>query len=109
MKGGDIMTDKQDKHEAHEKKTGVSPIAAAVTGAVVGAGVAVVGVKAMEDEKTREKVKQVLENARDQAVQYVQNAQKKMPAQGKDILQHAGKKIKDLSAMSEEKQQAKKK
>lgn len=48
----------QKKQEEGQK--GVSPVAAAIAGAVVGAGVAVAGAMVMKDEKTQAKVKEVL-------------------------------------------------
>jgi len=43
-----------------KKKDIVNPIAAAVTGAAVGAGVAIAGAIALKDEKNRKKIKGVL-------------------------------------------------
>lgn len=62
----------QNKHD-----DGISPAIAAVTGAVIGAGVAVAAV-AMQDEKNREKVKEVLSNVKDHAVGYVEDMQKQV-------------------------------
>jgi hypothetical protein len=61
---------KQDK-----RKSGIDPVAAAVTGAIVGAGVAVAGAVALKDKKNRENVKQVLNNVKDQAVGYMEKMQ----------------------------------
>lgn len=49
-----------------EVKSGISPIAAAVTGAVIGAGIAVAGAVALKDEKNRDKVNEVLGNIKEQ-------------------------------------------
>lgn len=59
-----------------ETKGGVNPVIVAVTGAIVGAGVAVAGTIALQDEKKREKVKGVLSNVKDQAMEYMENMQK---------------------------------
>ena len=47
-----------------QNKSSVSPVTAAVTGAIVGAGAAVVGIAAMRDEKTRAKAKKILHQAK---------------------------------------------
>lgn len=59
-----------------KNKPQVSSVAAAVTGAVVGAGVAVAGAVALKDKKNREKVKEVLTNMKDQAMSYMSDMQK---------------------------------
>lgn len=71
------MTDQNQKKQ-NEGKGGVNPVVAVVTGAIVGAGVAVAGAVALNDKKNREKVKKVLTNAKDQAVEYVEKMQKEM-------------------------------
>lgn len=50
----------------------MNPMAVAVTGVVVGAGVAIAGAMALKDEKNRKKVKDVLLNAKDQASEYIE-------------------------------------
>lgn len=65
-----IHTQKDDMHSK-----GVSPVAAAVTGAVVGAGVAVAGAVALKDKKNREKVKEVLTTVKEQAMNYIEDIQ----------------------------------
>lgn len=54
-------------------KDGINPIVAAVTGAVVGAGIAIAGAIALKDEDTRDQVKEVFANAKDQAMGYVED------------------------------------
>ena len=56
-----------------KQKEGINPIMAGITGAVVGAGVAVAASKVLKKEKTRKKVKDVLSNVKDQTIGYVQN------------------------------------
>lgn len=51
-------------------------VAAAVTGAVVGAGIGVAGAVVMSDKNNREKMGKVFIGVRDQAVGYVTNIQK---------------------------------
>lgn len=60
----------------NKKQNGISPIVAAVTGVVVGAGIAVAGAVALSDEKNREKVKEALTNAKDKTISYVEDVQK---------------------------------
>ncbi|HVZ11718.1 MAG TPA: hypothetical protein VG965_01690 [Patescibacteria group bacterium] len=56
----------------------MSPLAAAATGAVIGAGAAVIGTAALKDKKNREAIKKVLTGARTSAMLYVENAQKRV-------------------------------
>lgn len=69
-------------------KHGLNPVAVAVTGAVVGAGIAVAGAVALRDEKNRDKVKKILNSAKDQALDYIEDVEihlqeAKNEAQGK--------------------------
>jgi hypothetical protein len=57
-------------------KHGINPIAVGITGAVIGAGFAVGGAVALRDKKNREKVKKVLGNAKDQAMNYLEDMRK---------------------------------
>ncbi len=72
MKAGENMTNQN--HKKKEEMGGVNSVVAAVTGVVVGAGVAVAGV-VLNDEKNRDKIKEVLTNVKDQAVGYMENVQ----------------------------------
>ena len=74
------------------KKSGFNPMTVAVTGAIVGAGVAIAGAIALNDETNRKKVKQVLTDARGQAVDYVKKIQKEI----KDKKSNAEKKFVDV-------------
>ncbi len=58
------------------KRGGFSQVAAAVAGVIVGAGVVAAGAVALKDKKNRQKVKQVLADAKDQAVEYMEEMQK---------------------------------
>lgn len=62
------MTDKN--------QNSVSPIVAGLAGAVAG-GVAVASAFVMSDKKNQKKVKDVLTNVKDQAVDYIEDMQKK--------------------------------
>lgn len=72
------------KTVAQKKQTevhgGMNPVVMAVTGAVIGAGIAVAGVGAvaLKDEKNRQKVKEALGSAKDQAVDYIEDVQKQI-------------------------------
>lgn len=50
-------------------------ISAAITGAIVGAGVTIAGAVALQDKKTREKVTKVLTDAKNQAMGYLEDMQ----------------------------------
>lgn len=56
----------------------INPVAAAVAGAVVGAGVAVAGAVVLSNKKNREKIGKVLNNAKNKAVDYVEGVQKQV-------------------------------
>jgi hypothetical protein len=74
----------QKKHD--ENKAGVGSVVAAATVAAIGAGIAVAGVAALKDEQNRKKVKKVLSNVRDQAVDYMGDMQQEM-RDTKDIVE----------------------
>ncbi len=58
------------------KATHVRPVVAAITGAVIGAGVAIAGAAVMKDEKNREKAKKAFNNVKGQAAEYIEDLQK---------------------------------
>jgi uncharacterized membrane-anchored protein YhcB (DUF1043 family) len=60
----------------NKNKTTINPVAAAVTGAVIGAGVAVAGAIALKDEKNQTKVKKALHEAKEQATDYMAEIKK---------------------------------
>lgn len=61
------MTNQKEK----EKKDGINHIVAATTVAVIGAGIAVAGAAVLQDEDNRKKVKQVLSNVKNRAINYI--------------------------------------
>jgi len=63
---------------------GMSPVAAAVTGAVVGAGAAVAGAAILRDEKNRARAKKILNNVKDKARVYVKSLEMKAETAQKD-------------------------
>ena len=84
----------------------VIPVSSAgVTGAAIGLGVAVAGaVVVLNDKKTREKVKEVFTNVKDQTLGYVENMQKqtedKKSEVEKKLAQGAGK-VKKTASLAE--------
>jgi hypothetical protein len=68
-----------DQKKQDNEKGGINPVAAAVTGAVIGAGVVAAGAVAiaLKDEKNRKKVKQTLTNVKKQAVNYMEDMENK--------------------------------
>lgn len=71
-----------------QKKDGVNPVVAAAAGVIVGAGVVAAGVVALNDEKNREKVKEVLANVKEQAKGYIEDIKKKEQAEKEEVEQN---------------------
>ena len=71
------MTDTHQQKK-HEGKTGFDLAAAAITGAIVGTGVAIAGAIALKDKKTRDKVKLAITGVKNQAVRYAKEMQKEL-------------------------------
>lgn len=65
-----------------EKNIGVNPVIIAVTGAVVGAGLAVAGV-ALSDEKNRKKIAKTATTVKDDVIHYLRNTQKQLNTEKK--------------------------
>ena len=65
-----------------QKNAGVNPVAVAVAGAVVGAGIAVAGVL-LSDEKNREKIAHVATTVKNDVTEYVEKTQKQIEAEKK--------------------------
>ena len=65
------MTDKT--RITQNKKNDVNPIIVGVTGAVIGAGIALAGAAILKDEKNRDKAKKVLENIKNSAKGYIKD------------------------------------
>lgn len=63
-----MADNKKDDHNQ-----GVSPVAAGVAGAVIGAGVAVAATKILSDEETRNKIVDKAKELRDQVKERVDN------------------------------------
>lgn len=72
-----------------EENGGVNRVVGAGIVAVVGAGIALAGAVALKDKNNRNKVKDVLTNAKDQAVERMEDLQK----QSQDKTIEAGEKL----------------
>jgi hypothetical protein len=75
----------QKQKKLEEVKNGFNQTAAVVTGAVVGAGMAVAGMIAMKDEKNRDKVKEVFTNVKNKAIDYIEDIQKQTQAKKGEV------------------------
>lgn len=60
-----------NQNKKNEGNSNVNPVIAGVTGAIIGASVAVAGSVVLSDKKNRNKVVKVLQNVKEQAVGYV--------------------------------------
>lgn len=87
------MTAAKRKTKA-SRKSDFRAAVAAVTGAVVGAGVAVVGTMALKDQKNRDKVRQALKNVKDLVEENMEKAEKKVVI-GKRKVKKITKLVKD--------------
>lgn len=68
-----MTNSKQTKEE--EKKSGFSPVIAAVAGAVVGVGVAIAGAVALADKENKQKVDDAIANTKDKAKGIIKDVQ----------------------------------
>ena len=69
------MTDSNKQKQ--DDKNRFNQVAAAVTGAVIGAGVAVAGTMVMSSKKNQDKVKKVISDVKEKAVDYIEGIQRK--------------------------------
>jgi hypothetical protein len=69
------MTETKQKGKAGGR-SGFNTVGAAVTGAVVGAGIAVAAAVALKDKNNQAKVKKVLTNVKNQAIDYMEGIKK---------------------------------
>lgn len=95
--GVKIMTNKINKKQNKENE--INPIFAGVTGAVIGAGIAIAGAIMMKDEKNRDKAKKVLKN--------IENYAQKETGVVEEKVAKGIKKAKNLADSTEKKLQAK--
>jgi hypothetical protein len=71
------MSEMNQKKQLQPKKRG-NALVAAVTGAVMGAGIALAGVAALKNKNSRVKVKNSLANAKKQAKVYLEGVRKQI-------------------------------
>lgn len=94
------MINKQIK--SNDQKNASNTVIAAVTGAVVGAGVVVAGAMAMRNDKNRDKVKEVVDEVKAKASTYMKNAQDQVAdsktklEQTADAAQKSNKEVKKI-------------
>ena len=76
----------QNQKKQDKRKGSVNSVVAGVTGAVIGAGIAVAGAAVvLNDKKNREKVKKVLTNVKKQAISYMEGVQKQAQDKKGDV------------------------
>jgi uncharacterized membrane protein YgaE (UPF0421/DUF939 family) len=69
----------------NKQKNNIKSVAAGVTGAAIGFGIAIVGAAVvLSDKKNSDKVKKVLANAKDKAMNYLEDIQKKTDKKEKE-------------------------
>jgi hypothetical protein len=78
LEGGEINMVNSSQKKQNGNKNDFNPVAAAVAGAIIGAGVGAVGAIALSNEKNRNNVKKAFSNAKDQAVGYIEDVQKQV-------------------------------
>lgn len=78
------MTTFQDQKKQDDQNR-FNQVAAAVTGAVVGAGVGIAGAVIMGNKKNREKISRILNNVKDDAVDYVGGIKKQAQDKKEEI------------------------
>lgn len=83
-KGGENMED--TKESIPISKQG-SPLAAGITGLIIGAGVAVVTTRALSDKKTRGKIMESISDTRDKISDFINQA-KKEAIEKKEMAEH---------------------
>jgi shikimate 5-dehydrogenase len=69
-----------NKRKQEKEKKDASAVVAGVTGAAIGIGIAVAGAAAvvLNDKKNRQKIKEVLTQVKDQAVNYMEDVQSRV-------------------------------
>ena len=84
----------KNTNEEHQKE-GISPVTAAVTGAVIGAGAAVAGTMALKDEKSRKKVKDTIITMKNKTMEYFEERNGNGKSKAQDAI---GKVKKEISS-----------
>lgn len=63
-------------HITPRQQGSIHPVAVAIVGAVIGAGIAVASAAALRNKKNREKVREIFNTFKDQAAGYIKRMQK---------------------------------
>lgn len=95
------MKDMDEKKQ--NGKAGINPLAVGVAGAVIGAGVAVAGTAVFKNKKNREKVKNLLVNAKGQAREYIEDLRSSTKDKKKNVeekLTNGKKEVKKISRLA---------
>jgi outer membrane murein-binding lipoprotein Lpp len=74
-----------NQKKQNEHKGGMGSMVAAMTGAVVGAGIAIAGAVALKDEKNVQKIKEIMTNVKDQAVGHIEDIKKNVEHEKTEI------------------------
>lgn len=80
----------------HSKKGEINPLTAGIAGAVVGAGVGVIGAMAMNDDKIRGKVEQAGRIISEKAGEYADNMKKEATSQFSEKAEETGQGVKKV-------------
>lgn len=86
-----------DKTMENKRKNGINPVVAGVTGAVIGASVAVAGITVLRDKGNREKVKKKFIDARKQTLDYVKGIRKQTKDKKEKIEKQFKKDVKNTN------------
>ena len=88
----------QNKNKRDVKKDSVSSAVAGITGAAIGFGIAVAGAAVvLNDKANRKKVKNALNNIKDQAMNYLENVQKKTDKKEKELIDNKNEEAKVIN------------
>jgi len=71
------MTNQEQKKQI-KKKSGINPVAAAVTGLIVGAGATIAGAIALNDKNNRKKITTAVTDTNDRVQKTMDKAEKKV-------------------------------
>jgi hypothetical protein len=87
------MTTHNQKKQ-NQANSGINPVVAAATGAVVGAGAVIAGVVALNDQKNRAKVDKVVKDVKNHAKDHMAEVGDKF-AEGKEKVRKVASSVKD--------------
>lgn len=97
---------KEIKNEKKEdQKSGINPVAAAVTGALIGAGAIVAGAIVMNDKSNQRKVKKVVSDAKEKIKGYkdeIKDKSQEVKNDAKEKMDKVSGKVKELLEVAKE-------